>query len=104
MCQDQNNDHECQTDEPGIPNLIVILNPEKQRTVTERITYTDIKGWFRFENVEPGPHRLRAEDPKGEWLVTPIEIEVATALHQTVQVEIQVVGPVHRYFLPLVSR
>ena len=106
VCQDQSGDGECQPDEPGIAGLQVTLDPEatgSQRPLGERVAFTDAEGRYRFEDVEPGSHRLRFEDPSRQWLAAPLEVEASTALHQTVTVDVQVAGLLRRSYLPLLT-
>lgn len=107
VCQDQSGDGGCQPDEPGIVGLQVTLDPEAlgtHRLSGERITFTDTEGRYRFEDIEPGSHRLRFEDPSRQWLAAPLEVEASTALHQTLTVDVQVSGPLRRSYLPLIMR
>lgn len=107
VCRDQDGDGECQSAEPGIAGLQVTLDPGTAgalHPLGERVTFTDAEGRYRFEDVASGSHRLRLEDPSRQWLAVPMEVEVNTALHQTVNVDVQVVGPLVRRYLPLIMR
>lgn len=107
VCQDANRDGQCQTEEPGIAGLLVTLDPttaQALRPQAERTTITDESGFYRFTDVEPGTHRLRFEDPTRRWLITPVEIEVSTTLHETVTVNLELLEPVRHLYLPLLLR
>ncbi|MGB9873137.1 MAG: SdrD B-like domain-containing protein [Anaerolineae bacterium] len=107
VCQDTSRDGQCQDAEPGIAGLRVTLDPAAGQNLqpqTERTTITDAEGRYRFSGVEPGSHRLRFEDPTRQWLVAPVEVDVDSALHQTVTMDLGVSGPAVRLYLPLVLR
>ncbi len=97
-------DGECQPEEPGIGGIKVTLNPENRHGASTHIVFTDPDGWYRFEDVTPGRHRLRFEDPTGQWLAAPVEQEISTVLHQTIQVELLVTNPLIHSYLPFVGK
>jgi hypothetical protein len=93
--------------EGGIAGLRLTLDPAavgRLRSATERTTMTDADGYFRFADVPPGAHTLRAENPAGRWPTTPLQVNTATALHQTVPVSFGFYAPPVIRYLPLVAR
>ncbi len=107
VCHDLNSDGTCQDTEPGIQDIIVILDPSAGRTsyqLTTRSTTTDETGAYRFDEVEPGQHTLHFEDPSHQWFPAPVEVLVETEQHQTVQVQVHVSTPARRAYFPWIVR
>lgn len=102
MCADKNEDGACQDEEPGIEGIVVTLDPDMQSHMARllaRTVVTDPDGYYRFEAVDPGQHRLRFEDPTHVWLLVPVDVNVNASSSETVQVDVTVRSPTrHTYF------
>ena len=105
--EDQDRNGQRDEGERGIPGQKVTLDPgfvqalgvRKERTVT-----TGVHGYYRFEDVVPGGHVIRVQDPAGHWPTTSTTVKILTALHQTVPVSFGFYRPPPVLYLPLMLK
>jgi len=105
VCLDENQNGSCEEEETGIPDLTVTLDPASRSSLglrQERTTTTDAQGFYRFTDVQPGPHRIRIEDPARYWPTTDLEVSTETGLHQTVSVNFSFYQPPVLLYFPLI--
>ena len=104
--EDQDRNGQRDEGERGIPGAKLTLDPGSVQALglSEARAVTDAHGYYRFEDVVPGVHVIRVQDPAGHWPTTSTEVEVLTALHQTVPVSFGFYRPPAVMYLPLMLK